>query len=86
MGAYQETVSKIRGGVGTIEGAIPTLQHGAASLANISQFLIPPPIVNWVIAAINTTTAERTAPRRLVASAARHPRSRWRHQCATIPL
>src|SRR5664280_2829067 len=54
MGAYQETVSKIRGGVGTIEGAIPTLQHGAASLANISPFLIPPSIVNWVIAAINT--------------------------------
>jgi len=54
MGAYQETVSKIRGGVGTIEGAIPTLQHGAASLATISPFLIPPPIVNWVISAINT--------------------------------
>ena len=54
MGAYQETVSKIRGGVGTIEGAIPTLQYGAASLANISPFLIPPPIVNWVISAINT--------------------------------
>lgn len=53
MGAYEQTVSKVRGGVGTIEGAIPTLQHGAASLANISPFLIPPPIVNWVIAAIN---------------------------------
>lgn len=54
MGAYEQTVSKIRGGVGTIEGAIPTIQRGAAALSGVSPFLVPPFVIDWVISAINT--------------------------------
>jgi hypothetical protein len=54
MGAYEDTCGKIRSGVGTIEGAVPNIQQGAAALANISPLLIPPAIVNWVISALNT--------------------------------
>jgi hypothetical protein len=53
IGAYQNTVSKIEGGVGTITSGIPHLQHNVAGLTGVSPLLVPPMLISWAIRALN---------------------------------
>jgi hypothetical protein len=53
VGAYQDTVSKIRSGVQSVETGVPHLQNGVAALSGVHPLVIPPQVIGWVIRALN---------------------------------
>jgi hypothetical protein len=53
VGTYQNTVTKIESGVGTLASGIPHLQQNVAGLTGVSPLLVPPMVITWVIRALN---------------------------------